>query len=255
MAVSISDTSFTYRKRILPEVAPATEPAIARLNARTISTLLWSVLAVIVVLATARELYVGYYGTGTALKDLRHFALDSERSLPSWYENLSMAAAAMLLGLIALLARDNDRQNRLHWSALAILFLFLSVDAAVSFHEITVKPLRNGFGLDGIFYYSWVILAAPLTLGVALACIPFLLRIPRRTAAGMFLAGAIFVGGALGTELICGYLASSSGLETPQYKAVAALQEIMEATGLTLFNVTLLGHLAASRTGLVFFRQ
>lgn len=227
------------------------DPAIAVYKVDGISRFLWSLLGVILLLGVAREIAIAVIGTETVLKDLRHFALDAERSLPSWYENLSMGASAVLLAIVAKLAIENDRQNRVQWWLLAIVFALMSIDAAASFHEISVRPLREGFGLSGIFYYSWVVLAAPIVALLGIYFIPFLLRIPRQTAIGFVLAGTVFVGGALGTELICGYLATTTGIESPQYKAVAALQECMEATGMTIFIVTILRHLSLKRTGIV----
>jgi hypothetical protein len=74
--------------------------------------------------------------------------------------------------------------------------------------------------------------------------VPFLLRLPRSTAIRFIIAGAIFVGGALGTELICGYLATNGGLENIAYKTTAAAQECLETLGMMLFVMALLRHIA-----------
>jgi hypothetical protein len=139
---------------------------------------LWIAAGMIIGLGIMREIIISMIGTETVLKDLRHFALDAERSLQSWYESLTMAAASMLLAVIALIAYRVDRVNRIAWTLLA--------------------------------------------------------------------AGGIFVGGALGTELLCGYLATTVGLESIQYKVTAASQECLETIGMTLFVTTLLSHIARS---------
>ena len=126
----------------------------------------------------------------------------------------------------------------------AFIFVAMSIDELVSFHEVSVKPLRSALELSGIFYYSWVLIAAPLVVILGLYLIPFLLRLPSKIALRFVVAGAIFVAGALGTELICGYLASNGGLETVEYKFTAALQECMEVAGITLFVIALLMHVA-----------
>ena len=94
-------------------------------------------------------------------------------------------------------------------------------------------------------------IAAPITLLVGLFYLPFLWRLPRGTAIGFVVAGSIFVGGALGTELLAGSIATTSGLESLTYRFVAALQEFMESLGLTKFISILLKHLAAKRVGMV----
>ncbi len=144
----------------------------------------------------------------------------------------------------ALLDRQKESRNVFAWSLLAFVFVLMSVDELVSFHEVSVKPLRNAFQLSGIFYYSWVLIVIPLVATLGLLLIPFLLRINRGTALRFILAGAIFVGGRRARKLICGYLATNGGLETAAYKFVAATQEVMENVGMTLFVVSLLRHIA-----------
>lgn len=219
-------------------------PGVLRLDVTRLGDALWLAVTIILSLGVLREFAVHYFGVGTVFKDMRHFALDAERSLPSWYENLSMATAAVLLAAIALLSHRIDPRNRVHWTVLAVVFLLMAIDGAVSFHEVTVDPLRNAFHLGGIFYFSWVIIATPVVIGLGLYFIPFLLRLPRPTAIRMVIAGTVFVGGALGTEFLCGYFASTSGTEALPYMVTAAIQEGLESIGMTLFLIALLRHLA-----------
>ena len=201
-------------------------------------------VAAILSVGILREIAISYIGTETVLQDLRHFALDAERSLPSWYESISMAASALLLMLIAALSRIHDAANRFHWALLAVIFTLMSIDSSASFHEVTVHPLRDAFDLSGVFYFSWVVLATPFVIAVGLYFIPFLFRLHRPTAIRFVIAGSVFVGGALGTEFLCGYLATTAGMESLAYRTTAAAQECLESIGLTLFVIALLRYLA-----------
>lgn len=216
-----------------------------RINLSRIILALKILVSIILGLGIAREAVMAIIGTETVLKDLRHFTLDAERSLPTWYESSSMVAIAFILGIIAALSRSNDRENTRHWTILAIIFLLMSVDSTVSFHEVAVAPLRNAFHLTGAFYFSWVVLAAPMVAAVGFYYLPFLFRLPGSTALRFILAGAVYVGGALGTEFLCGYIATAFGMETALYKTVAASQEILESVGLTMFLIGLLRHLGS----------
>jgi hypothetical protein len=201
-------------------------------------------VAAILILGILREIVIASIGTETVLKDLRHFALDAERSLPSWYESISMFACALMLAIIAALSSSLDRVNTRQWIVLAAIFLLMSIDSSVSFHEVTVAPLRNAFHLTGALYFSWVVLATPVVMAVGLYFLPFLMRLPAGTAIRFMIAGSIFVGGALGTEFLCGYVATEIGMDAPVYKIVAAGEEILESIGLTLFLSALLQHAA-----------
>ncbi len=219
---------------------------------RRLILLLQIFVALIIGLGIVREIVIEFVGTETVLKDLRHFALDAERNLDSWYDSISMMMSSLLLFLLAGLSHRFDRPNRLHWTILAIIFLAMSIDATVSFHEVTVAPLRKALDLGGIFYFSWVLLATPFVLGVGLYFIPFLFRLPRKTAIRFVVAGLVFVGGALGTEFLCGYLATTAGMESLPYRITAASQECLEVIGMTLFVIALLRHLALTASMLRF---
>ncbi|MEM7464289.1 MAG: hypothetical protein AAF362_16575 [Pseudomonadota bacterium] len=240
----------THKRSILDELQEPWDSVaserddVVHLNVDRLKSYLWMALGLVLAIGVLREIVIYLIGTETYLKDLRHFQLDAERSIPSWYENLAMAAASALLAIIALFSVLNDRKNTLAWTVLASIFLLMSIDGAVSFHEISVEPLRGALDLGGIFHFSWVILAAPIVFGLGVCFIPFLLRIPRNIALGFIAAGTVFVGGALGTEFICGYFASAQGMDSVGYKITAACQEALESIGLTLFLTVLLSYVA-----------
>jgi hypothetical protein len=230
-------------RNTLDGVRPA-GPGVISLDIRKIAMLLWIATAVVLTLGILREVVVHVIGTGTVLKDLRHFDLDSEHSLPAWYESMLMASAAGLLAIIAALARHRDPRNRLQWTVLAVIFILMSIDEIVAVHEVAIVPLRNAFHLSGILYFSWVILAPPVLIALAIFFIPFMLRLPTGTAVRFFVAGALFVGGAFGMELVSGYYASTGGVESLAYKISAVCEECLEIAGMTLFVTTLVQHLA-----------
>lgn len=225
-------------------VARPAGPGIVPLDICKIATLLWLATAIVLGLGILREVIVHIIGTETALKDLRHFALDAEHSLPAWYESFTMAAASGLLAIMAALSRHHDPRNRLPWLVLAGAFILMSIDEVVSFHEVSIAPLRNALNLSGFLYFSWVIIAAPVLLALAVFFIPFMLRLPRRTAVRFFVAGAMFVGGAFGLEFVGGYYVSTGGFESLPYKIAAICEECLEISGMTLFVTSVLQHLA-----------
>lgn len=89
------------------------------------------------------------------------------------------------------------------WRVLALIFVFLSIDEAVELHE---NFNRIELGLDDslafLNLYTWVAAYLPAAILMGLACVPFLRRLPRRTAALIGLSGMLFLTGAVGLELI-----------------------------------------------------
>ena len=246
----MASTTVEAAARIRATAEPQTTTGTLSLDVRQVAMLLWLATVVILSLGILREVVVHMIGTGTALKDMRQLALDAEHSLPAWYESFLMLAASGLLGMLAALAPHNDSRNRLPWMLLAVIFLVMSIDEVVAFHEVSMAPLRDAFKLTGFLYFAWVVVAAPILLVLALYFIPFLLRLPRCTAVRFCIAGALFVGGAFGLEFVGGYYASSLGVESVAYKITASLEECLEITGMTLFVLSLLQHLATNQPSL-----
>ncbi len=207
---------------------------------------------VVIMLGILREFVVAAIGVETALQDLRHIALDAEQTLAAWYSSSMMLAAAALLFLAGLASRSAGRPSglrrmHLYWFALAVLFACMSIDEAVSFHEVLITPLRTHLNTDGALYFAWVIPGAIFVAVVGALFIPFLLALPRALAAGFALSGGLFVGGALGMEFVGGYFVSSEGWDSKRYIAAAVIEESLEMIGLTVFLGFLVGHLKSCK--------
>jgi hypothetical protein len=114
----------------------------------------------------------------------------------------------------------------------------------VAVHEVAIEPLRSALGLSGVLYFSWVLVGAPVVVAAGLYFLPFLFRLPAGLRWRFILAGAIYVSGALGLEMIGGKLASAAGMDAPAYRVAVSAEESMEITGLAVFAATLIGHLA-----------
>ena len=223
------------------------------INARAVWRLLFTGAAVLAGLALAREAALGAIGYDTALKDLRHLNLDSEMNFGAWYSSLMMMAASGLLFLAARQAESQTKSQRgrqvRSWLVLAAAFAYLSLDEATGIHEVFIEPLRGALGLSGIFYWAWVLPALVLVSGFGLAMVPFLLALPRRSALLFTLSGALFVGGALGFEMLSGLVITAQGEEAPLVALLAICEETLEMLGLALFTGALCDHLARQGAG------
>jgi hypothetical protein len=69
------------------------------------------------------------------------------------------------------------------------------------------------------------------------------LRSPRRQ---FLIAGAIYVGGALGMELPLGWWTERAGSDNLVYALIDGVEETMELSGTTLFLLALVEYLGAS---------
>lgn len=185
----------------------------------------------------------------------RTFHLSVEATPAAWFSSLTLAACALMLGLIGRNARTVADRYARHWSALGWIFLYLSLDEAAALHERLSVPVRALSGVGGFLYLAWVIPAGVLVAVIGLAYLRFLRDLPPRTRALFVTAGALYVGGALGLELIEGYYADQMGsrLYNPSATRVVLthIEETMEMAGTVTFLYALLDYLGARSGGMI----
>ena len=108
-------------------------------------------------------------------------------------------------------------------------------------HERVNMFLDDHFQTTGFFYYDWVIPGSLFVIAVGLAYSRFLQHLPRPTRRQFLLAGALYVGGALGMEMVSGFYIDSYGLDNRAVLAVLnGIEEAAEMFGLVAFLYALL---------------
>ena len=85
---------------------------------------------------------------------VRLFILSGEANIPSWYASSTLLLCSILLAMIACGKKRAGDSYLMHWSALSVIFLFLSLDEAAMIHEMTIKPLQTHFNASGFLYYE-----------------------------------------------------------------------------------------------------
>jgi hypothetical protein len=174
-------------------------------------------------------------------------SLDGENNIPALFSTALLCSAALLLLLVAMLARRERSADTSKWMILSAGFALMALDEALALHEHLIEPMRALLGGErlGIFFFAWVIPAILLVGALAVFFLPFLFRLPRPTAIAFVAAGAIYVGGALGVELIEGWWREGHGHRNLVYHALVSTEEGMEMVGVIIFIRALLVHLAA----------
>jgi hypothetical protein len=173
--------------------------------------------------------------------------VDHDLSLPSWYSALLLLLASGLLAAITYAKRIEGSHYVRHWAVLSVIFLFLSCDEMLRIHErianVLIKPALDALGFvpSGILHYPWVLLYGPLVLVFVLAYFKFWLNLPSQIRMLFLVAGAFYVGGALGVELIAAWF-DSAGSAIGVFLAAHA-EELMEMLGAVIFAYALMIYL------------
>jgi hypothetical protein len=177
------------------------------------------------------------------------FDLDRENNVPTWFQVAQLLLSSFLVATIARSKRKaRDRYAR-HWRALSIIFLYLAVDEAFVIHEKTIEPLRAALHATGVLYYTWVILGAAFVVVVGIAYLRFLAHLNGETRRQFLFAGFLYVGGALGVELVNGWYADRYGDDNFPYAILTTIEESMEMLGIVVFLYALLTYLSAAADG------
>ena len=185
------------------------------------------------------------------LKIVEKFDLDQERNnLPTWFQSSSLLLCSFLLCIIALIRHEIKDKDTRFWGIMALVFLYLSLDEAVSIHEQTAVPFRELFQTHGILFFGWVIPAIFLCGLFFIWSLKFLRNLPPRVSWLFIFAGAIYVSGALGVEMIGAsyyesFIEPLNGKVDLNYTLLTTLEELLEMCGITTFAYALLDYLGS----------
>ena len=190
--------------------------------------------------------------------------------MPSWVSGLSEKTLALgssvncavLVARIAFAKKQQGDTYALHWGSLAGLFLFMSIDETARIHETAGTTLGDalvnftGFTASGLFHYTWLVPGIALVLIVLFAYLKFLANLPRSTLLFFLLAGGLFVGGSIGTEMVESLFAfeveeSENQISKAPYStqrtfaAIVAIEEFLEMLGVVVFIYALLSYISS----------
>lgn len=192
------------------------------------------------------------------------FNLSAEHNVPAYFSMLLMLYAALLLFIVGSLNRTQCSPHAAKWLVLAVGFVIMAFDEAFSAHERLMVPVRALLGVTdpvgtvqgetvlGFFYFAWVIPGIIIVSLLALYFWRFLWYQPAPTRYRFVLAALIYVGGAIGWELVGGRYVEVYGYDNWTYTFIATAEETFEIAGLILFVWALLKHCEDTYQVIVF---
>jgi hypothetical protein len=216
------------------------------ISPRWVARLCLVVIATLIVTGTSANIVTNQVAPSKEhklAKLMNRFDLAFEPSIPNWYSSFSLLGCAFLLGGIAWAkARNRDRWFW-HWLILAALFVGLSIDEDVRFHEMLHYAIASRIETHGLLYFPWVIPALIFVAVVGFSYVPFLLRLDRCTALLFVTAGATYVMGAVGMDMIGGVIVERHGMESVYHSIAQCLEELLEMLGILIFIYALLDYI------------
>ena len=176
------------------------------------------------------------------------FNVDKERNIPTLYSFLALLFSALLLGVIADAKKLDSDPYKHHWKILSFIFLWLSLDEIGQLHEKLKNPMRSLLNATGFLYFTWVVPIGFLVVIFLFCYRKFLLHLPVATKKMFVAAAALYIGGALGMEMVGGYIASTTG-KNLSYVIGLTIEESLEMLGIVVFIHALMSYIKTYLNG------
>ncbi|MGB7442316.1 MAG: hypothetical protein WA919_14715 [Coleofasciculaceae cyanobacterium] len=212
------------------------------LSPKRIFRVLTSIVLTLIILSLIGQFAKNILGHERLFGFVQLTDVNGERNIPAWFSSSLLIFSSVLLAVITVVKKSTGARYISHWLGLSLIFLCLSMDEAISLHERTIEPLRTGLKATGLFYSAWVLLGAGFVSLILLMYLKFIGHLPSKTRFLFILAGAMYVGGAIGVELLHGYYLELYGKDMA-YALIATVEELLEMMGIVVFIYALFSYL------------
>ncbi|MBL8220974.1 MAG: hypothetical protein JNL62_17205 [Bryobacterales bacterium] len=215
------------------------------LSPTRITSALLAAAVVMGIAATAVQWLARLTGNKPFFGLVRLLHLEEEANLPTAFSVLLLALASLLLAVISWNERRAANANATHWIVLTVGFCLMVLDEFAMLHEMMSGPGKRvlGNGTLGPLFFTWVLPAFFGLAAIAIYFVPFLRQLPRHVMYRFVSAGAVYVAGCVGLEMLGGMRFEQFGRD-PLYLAFATFEELMEMTGVVLFIRALIHYLS-----------
>jgi hypothetical protein len=180
------------------------------------------------------------------------FNMGNEMNVPTLASTLVLVTCGAMLAYTAAVAVGTPWDRR-SWALLAFIFIFLGFDENISIHEGLISPVNNMINADWVPAFAWVLPYGLAVIVLGVVMLPWFLKLDRPTQIRFVIAGVVYVGGALGVEILESVNFTSSDETLAAVKAslsndiLVTTQESMEFGGAAFFLWALVKRLGGIR--------
>ncbi len=166
---------------------------------------------------------------------IEKFSLEEEGNFPSFFSAvLLLVASGTFLVISQSTIRLKGSRDWKYWLGLAFIFLFLSLDEATQLHEkLDTDLIWSSYDATGLLAWPWVIIYAALVTIFAVLYLRFWLRFSKQFRIYYVLAAAVYVGSALGFEMLEAFVYTTQGGYTLTYIILTSIEEMLEMAAIT----------------------
>ncbi len=163
-------------------------------------------------------------------------SINEEGTIASWYS----ASLWLVVGLLASILYLYSKPRQFPWIIMAMVALYASMDESTEIHEYfyhvgdIITPL-----LPFDIGFTWVLPGMILALIVVGLLLRFILKLTPTVKWPIIISGIMFVGGAIGVEILSGILHVSDVHNSMLALTYILIEEMLEMTAVALVIATL----------------
>lgn len=167
--------------------------------------------------------------------------MDKEVNIPTLFSCFLIVTCALLISLIIKRLKNIQDPIEIKWKYLRLIFIFLALDEGLQIHEILIIPDLKPM-LPPLLTVIWVIPYGIFSLWCLLYFMPLLISLPKRIKNLTLVAGATYISGALGLEMVGSSLVRTGDIKLHgiSYGLISTFEETLEMAGLIIFIHSLL---------------
>ena len=214
-------------------------------------------IVVAIQIANIPALWLRYVAVNVKGQDIfvSFFSVSSEGKLGTFFSGVVLLVCALFLAVIAYAKLQNLEPYRALWALLSLIFLYIAFDEVTAVHERIGPIIGDMLGSWGLLR-GWVVPGIICVTLIGFAYIRFIIDLPKRSRLLFVAAGALYVFGALGMEIVGIWYMRSNVTADLGYGILATIEEIFEMSGLVVFLYALLDYLerTINRVVVVSFR-
>ena len=173
----------------------------------------------------------------------RYFNLTSELNLPAFYSSFLLGLAAYILCIITLKKIRRSTNFSFQWFSLSIIFFYLAIDELLALHEGLGGLAVRFLGEENLIFQDWAYAGIVLVVLFILLFWSFFNHLPPVHKLRFFMSAALYIGGALGLEIIGSIYIMRNGFQDIPFILFTTVEETLEMVGVIYFINTLMIYL------------
>lgn len=210
------------------------------LNRRSIVFVLCLIAALLVIIHSMVLGIYFYIDDSDTFDFIRLIDLDYEGNIPTLFSVFLFMFNGGLLAIIYKAAKQSGSDYALYWLGLSCIFIFLGVDEGSRLHEEIGDLFESIVDSSGLLYFPWVIPYGTAFILATVVYFKFFLSLDRNLQIRLVLCAGLFLGGAVGVEMLSAEQADKLGTSSLPYSILYTIEESLEMAGLILLVNTLL---------------